>query len=229
VHIHNVSGGILDIDSLEWEIEVGPDALAQVTSTGATRVYRSRSTAHVAKQRVTIRVLENGYLEYVPDQLIPFAGARFEQTTRIELAWSASLIWWEIIAPGREASGEIFRCDQLSSSLELIADDTPVAVEHWKLSPVPLGRFRHFASCYVCRAGEPLRYWRKLESELQNVTEPLCSPDVLWGVTLLRAHGLLIRGVAVSGRPLAAGLVEIWKAAKWLLCGRVATIPRKVH
>jgi hypothetical protein len=48
-------------------------------------------------------------------------------------------------------------------------------------------------------------------------------------VTSLRAHGLVIRGVAIGGRALASGLVEFWKAAKWSLCGRVATLPRKVH
>jgi hypothetical protein len=40
---------------------------------------------------------------------------------------------------------------------------------------------------------------------------------------------LVVRGVAVSGRSLANGLVNIWMAAKWFLCGRVATLPRKVH
>jgi hypothetical protein len=39
----------------------------------------------------------------------------------------------------------------------------------------------------------------------------------------------VIRGVAIGGRALAGGLIEFWKAAKWSLCGRVATLPRKIH
>jgi urease accessory protein len=236
-HVHNVSGGILDTDSLQWRVDVAPRAQAQVTSTGATRIYRSRSPNRIAKQSGTVHIGEGGYLEYLPDQLIPFAGSRFEQKTRVELANGASLIWWDRIAPGREAAGEIFRFESLASSFELIADGDPAAIERWALEPLPrtldsrvrLGPFRHFASCYVCRAGEPASYWRAFELELQSIADRLSGPELLWGVTSLRAHGLAIRGVAVSGRPLANGLVEMWKAAKWFLCGRVAELPRKIH
>ena len=235
-HVHNLSGGILDTDSLEWTIDVAAHAQAQVTSTGATRVYRSR-TGRIASQHATAYVGAGAYLEYLPDQLIPFAGSRFEQTARVELEPGASLIWWDRFAPGREASGELFRYESLASSFELNAQNEPVAIEQWTIEPflrrvdsiARLGPFRHFASCYVCRAGEAAVYWREFESELAQVGEQLSTPEILWGVTSLRAHGLVIRGVAVSGRCLASGLVEMWKAAKLHLCGRVAVVPRKVH
>jgi urease accessory protein len=236
-HIHNVSGGILDTDSLDCRIEVAAGARAQVTSTGATRVYRSRSSERVATQSISVTVGESGYLEYLPDQLIPFAGSRFEQTARVNLCPGASLIWWERIAPGREASGEVFCYDSLASWFELFAADEPVAIERWNLTPSVrrinavsrLGPFHHFATCYICRAGEPRDYWRALESGTQKVADELSGPEILWGVTCLPAHGLVIRGVSTNGRFLAAGLVEIWKSAKWQLCGRVATVPRKIH
>jgi urease accessory protein len=236
-HVHNLSGGILDRDSLHFQLDLGAGAQAQVTSTGATRIYRSRSAEGLASQRMHVRIAAGAYLEYLPDQLIPFAGSRFEQIARVELEPGASLIWWDRVAPGREASGEIFRFESLTSNFELIADGRPLATERWTLSPlvrrlesIPrLGPFRHFASCYVCRAGEPPPYWKTLEAKLQIIADQLSSSEILWGVTSLRAHGLVIRGVAINGRALASGLVEFWKAAKWSLCGRVATLPRKVH
>jgi urease accessory protein len=236
-HVHNVSGGILDTDSLFWQVDVGPRAQAQVTSTGATRVYRSRSPESRASQHVRVSIAADAYLEYVPDQLIPFAGSRFDQVARIEIERGGSLIWCDRVAPGREASDEIFRFVELTSHFELIADGQPVAIERWTLSPLVqgldsiarLGPFRHFASCYICRAGEPASYWKNFELQMQTVAGQLSNREILWGVTSLRAHGLVVRGLAVSGRSLAGGLVEIWKAAKWILCGRVATLPRKVH
>jgi urease accessory protein len=236
-HVHNVSGGILDSDALSWQVDVGPRAQAQVTSTGATRVYRSRSAGSRASQSMRVSIASDAYLEYLPDQLIPFAGSRFDQTARIEMEHGASLIWWDRIAPGREASDEIFRFVELTSQFELIADGQPVAIERWTLTPLTqrldsiarLGPFRHFASCYVCSAGQPPAYWKTFEAQMQMVADQLSGSEILWGVTLLRAHGLVIRGVAIGGRALASGLVEFWKAAKWILCGRVATLPRKVH
>jgi urease accessory protein len=236
-HVHNVSGGILDTDSLSCQLDVGPRAQAQVTSVGATRVYRSRLPESCASQRTRVSIASDAYLEYLPDQLIPFAGSRFDQAVRVEIERGGSLIWWDRLAPGREASDEIFQFESLTSHFELIADAQPIAIERWTLTPLVhrldsiarLGPFRHFASCYVCRAGEPPAYWKTFEAHMQIVADQLSGAEILWGVTSLRAHGLVIRGVAVSGRSLAAGLVEIWKAAKWILCGRVATLPRKVH
>jgi len=155
----------------------------------------------------------------------------------VELESGASLIWWDRVAPGREASGEVFQFHSLASQFEMIACGQPIAIDRWTIEPLlepldsvaRLGPFRHFASCYVCRAGEPPAYWKTFEAQLQNIADRLSSSEILWGVTSLRAHGLVIRGVAISGRALASGLVEFWKAAKWSLCGRVATLPRKVH
>jgi len=236
-HVHNVSGGILDTDSLDWRIDVAPGAQAQVTSTGATRIYRSRAPERIASQRAALNIGEAAYLEYLPDQLIPFAGSRFDQSTRVELARGASLIYWDRIAPGREASGELLRYESLASAFELVAEGDPIAIERWIIAPLlrrvdavaRLGRFLHFGCCYVCHAGETASYWREFESEIQQIADQLSGPEVLWGITSLRAHGIVARGVATSGRLLAGGLLEIWKAAKWHLCGRVATLPRKVH
>src|SRR5580658_7687629 len=55
-HVHNLSGGILDTDSLNWRIDVAAGAQAQITSTGATRVYRSRAPEQMAAQRATVKV-----------------------------------------------------------------------------------------------------------------------------------------------------------------------------
>src|ERR1700682_3006024 len=85
VHLHNLSGGVLGGDHLDVIVEAGPRAVAQVTSTGATRIYRSRENAEPAKQRLQISVEDDGLVEYLPDQLIPFAGSCYREATRIEL------------------------------------------------------------------------------------------------------------------------------------------------
>src|ERR1700676_4310195 len=83
VHLHNLSGGVLGGDQLDLTVEVGPGAVAQVTSTGATRIYRSRKNPEAAQQRFQIKVEDDGLIEYLPDQLIPFAGSHYRQETHI--------------------------------------------------------------------------------------------------------------------------------------------------
>ena len=237
-HLHNVSGGVLDNDDLRLQLEIGPGARAQITTTGATRVYRSRSAEAVALQRTEVTVGERGLLEYLPDPLIPYARSRFRQSTTIELRDEATLFWWETTAPGREAAGEVFEYHALRTSLDLRAGGELVALERYAIepgirnpvSPARLGHFRYFSSFYVCQAGRAAPSWRDLESQLGDLAEELSRPgEVLWGVSALTACGLVIRGVAVKGRDLTQGLVTFWRAAKWSLCGRVAAIPRKIY
>ncbi len=237
-HLHNVSGGVLDSDDLRLQVEIGPDARAQITTTGATRIYRSRSKAAVSRQRIEVTIGERGLLEYLPDALIPYGRSRFEQSTTIDLNNGATLFWWETIAPGREAAGEVFDYHALSSSLDLRAQGQSVAFERYTIEPgvrnpasaARLGRFHYFSTFYVCQAGRAAQSWLELESQLGDLAEELSRPsEVLWGVSALAACGLAIRGVALKGRDLTQSLTRFWRVAKWSLCGRVAAIPRKIY
>ena len=237
-HLNNISGGVLDRDDLEMRVDVGRGAWAQITSTGATRIYRSRSAAYCGRSRNEVEIGEDGFLEYLPDALIPYGGSRYEQSTRIRLARGAALVWWEVVSPGREAAGEVFRYARLASRLEIRSDHGPLLEEHWELAPdvqsldsaVRLGPFRHFASLYLCRAGAGIELWRDLEASLSRLAaEHSVENELLWGASSLRADGVALRGVARNGRLLARSLTAIWQAAKPALCGRVAMPPRKIY
>jgi urease accessory protein len=237
-HLHNVSGGVLDRDDLHLRVDIGPDARAQITTTGATRIYRSRSRESVSQQRTEVTVGERGVLEYLPDALIPYARSRFKQATTIDLNGGATLFWWETIAPGREAAGEVFDYHALTSSLDLRAEGVSIAFERYSIepatrhpaSPARLGSFLYFSTFYVCQTGRAAQSWLELESQLGDLAEELSRPgEVLWGVSALAASGLAIRGVALKGRDLTQSLTRFWRAAKWSLCGRVAAIPRKMY
>jgi urease accessory protein len=232
-HLNNISGGILDTDDLELRITVQPGARAQVTSTGATRIYRSRAPERQARSRTEVDIADGGFLEYLPDAIIPYGGSRYRQTTRIRLARGASLIWWEIVSPGRVAAGEVFRYDEFASELDISCDGKPLIEEIWNLRPAlhpldsatRLGPFRYFASLYLCQSGA-----ERLEPELTCLAERHSTPgEILWGASSLRADGCVLRGLARNGRLLTRSLTSIWEAAKLSLCGRVATPPRKIY
>lgn len=238
VHLHNLSGGVLGGDQLELNVEVGPKAYAQLTSTGATRIYRSHPEASAARQTSAIQVREGGLLEYLPDPLIPFAGSRYQQHTSIELAADAGLFWWEVVAPGRVARGECFDYEQLHIGLHLSAQGKPLAIERFTLEPqcrrlsslARLGPYLYFCSFYICRVGVEAIRWASLERELSTLAQQLTRPtEISWGVSTLVAHGLVIRALGRHGREIVTGLLAFWQAAKLALYGREAIAPRKVY
>lgn len=238
VHLHNLSGGILGGDLLTLEIEVGADAYAQLTSTSATRLYRCRPTAPTAKQTMSVQVHNDGLLEYVPDPLIPFAGARYQQQTQIELADGAGLFWWETLAPGRTARGECFAYDLLQLEYTITANGKPLAIERSKLIPqqqtmpslARLGPYRYMGSFYICRVGLAAARWLQLEQQLNELAYQLSRPsEIIWGVSTLVAHGLVVRVVSCEGREIAPGLHAFWREAKQELYGQLASPPRKIY
>lgn len=238
IHLQNISGGVLGGDRLETVIQVGPGASAQVTTTGATRVYRPRASDQIAVQTTDINVAEGGLLEYLPDPLIPYAGAKYRQRVRVVLAEGAGLFWWEILTPGRVAHGEVFAYELLELSMDLTVGDRLIARERARLQPhlrpmsslVRLGRYSHFCTFYICRVGVPPALWGKLESELSAVAEECChSVDTLWGVSALPRNGICLRGVSRTGRDFPAHLLTFWSTAKLALYGRKPLPPRKVY
>jgi urease accessory protein len=238
VHMHNLSGGILGGDHLSISANIGPRATVQLTSTSATRIYRSSPTAPIATQTYSIQIREGGLLEYLPDPLIPFAGSRYQQQTHIDLVHDAGLFWWETITPGREAHGEVFGYEQLHLAAEITALGKPLAIERMKIepqqrapsSPTRLGSFPYFCSFYICKVGLEATRWLQLEQQLSTLAQELSRPmDISWGVSTLVAHGLLVRAVSRQGRDIATGLLAFWRAAKLALYGQEAIPPRKIY
>jgi urease accessory protein len=209
----------------------------QLTSTGATRIYRHREDFVPTRQRTEMVVGEGALLEYVPDPTIPFAGSRYQQYTSIHLARDAGLFWWEILTPGREARGEIFDYDQLQICTRITSSGRLIAAENIFLQPhekrpssiARLGPFHYAATFYVCCVGLRPACWRDLEESLRQLGTGLTKPrGALWGVSPLVADGLVVRCLADSGRDILSGLHSIWAHAKRQLYNLEAIPPRKV-
>lgn len=237
VHLHTVSGGVLGGDQLEVALKVGRGARVQLTTTSATRVYRNREGAPPAFQSNTVIIEKGSLLEYIPDALIPFAGARYRQETQITLADDAGLFWWEVIAPGREARGELFAYDLLQLHTAIDAEGRPMLRERARLEPTQrplnisarLGDYRYTASFYICKTGLTVTAWSGLEAQLQAQAHAMTQiGSILWGVSSLPTHGLIVRALAMRGRDIFPGLFAFWKSAKRALYGLDAVWPRKI-
>jgi urease accessory protein len=109
VYIVSPSGGILQGDRYRIDIKLSNNTYAHVTTQGATRIYKMEK--NYASQTININVDEESYLEYIPDQIIPFRNSRFYQEVHLNVHDNATMIYSEVIVPGRVASGEAFNYD----------------------------------------------------------------------------------------------------------------------
>ncbi|MEM0446500.1 MAG: urease accessory protein UreD [Candidatus Nitrosocaldus sp.] len=109
IYIMSPSGGILQGDRYRMDIMLRNKAMLHVTTQGATRIYRMNR--NYATQMVNIDVDEDCYMEYIPDQIIPYRDSRFYQKINLNVHEHATLVYSEIIVPGRVARNEVFQYD----------------------------------------------------------------------------------------------------------------------
>ena len=109
LYIISPSGGVLQGDRYRIDIKLAENAIAHITTQGATRLYRMDK--NFATQILNISLDSNCYLEYVPDQIIPYRDSRFYQSVNLHVPDDATLIYSETIVPGRMAMGEYFDYD----------------------------------------------------------------------------------------------------------------------
>jgi len=109
IYVISPSGGILQGDRYRIGIKLSNNAHANITTQGATRIYKMEKD--YATQMIDIIVEEGCYCEYIPDQIIPYTNSRFYQLTNLKVHENATMIYSEILVPGRVASGEKFEYD----------------------------------------------------------------------------------------------------------------------
>lgn len=100
----NTAGGLTGGDRLAWEVDVGADAGAVITTQACEKVYRTASDR--AEVRVRLTVGQGGRIAWLPQETIVFDRAAFARTLEIDLAAGAEALVLEATVFGRLAMGE---------------------------------------------------------------------------------------------------------------------------
>jgi len=158
IYTSSFGGGLVDGDHTRLAIGVGRDATAFVTTQSSTKVYRSpRGTC----AELHGRIAEGGLLVVAPDPVVPFAGARYRQVQRFQIADTGALVVVDCCLSGRSAAGERWAFSEYRSLLEisiggrlLVHDAVALRQEDGALAP-RLGRLNALAVAVI--AGSVLR------------------------------------------------------------------------
>jgi urease accessory protein len=223
VYLLHPPGGLVSGDELRIDIGVGHDAWALLTTPGAGKVYCSDGQG--VRQQQTLRIAKGGTLEWLPQEMIVYDGARAELTTRVELEGAARFLGWEISCLGRPASGERLRHGDLRQRFELWRDGRPLWLErsHYRdRSPVfeaAWGLRGHSVigtlACSPAAAG--------LAAGLREALPPcavaLCAVTQRDGV-------LMVRYLGDSAEQARACLAAAWQWLRQAVLGRTAVPPR---
>jgi urease accessory protein len=99
-----LGGGLVDGDAIRLDVSVGRGAAGLLGTQAPTKVYRCPTST--CRQDLSAQVDADGTLVLLADPVACFAGARYEQSARIDLSPSASLVLVDAFTAGRSARGE---------------------------------------------------------------------------------------------------------------------------
>ncbi len=113
----STSSCILQGDRLALDVHVAAGACGHITTQSATKIHSMNANYAAQVQHLTVE--ENGYLEFMPDPIIPHGHARYISDTRLCCHPSGTLIYSEILMSGRKyhRAEERFGFDVYSSTI----------------------------------------------------------------------------------------------------------------
>jgi urease accessory protein len=215
MYIISPSGGILQGDRYRMDITLKNNAYAHITTQGATRIYRMEK--NYATQIVNIIVDDGCYFEFVPDQIIPYRDSRFYQKVNLNIHDNATMMYAEMIVPGRVASGESFEYDicymkALAKNQNNVLRLIDVAVLEPKKRSLNilgiLGNFSVIGNMYILTK---TKYTAELVTDINSALQKFS--NISGGATILpRNSGVLIRllgGVAQDIRLVMYEIIRI--------------------
>jgi len=224
------SGGVLQGDRYRMDISLTNKAISHITTQGATRIYKMDS--NYATQLININVDKDCYLEFIPDQIIPYKNSRYYQKVLLNVDYSASLIYSEIIVPGRVAMGELFSYDVCY--LRTIGNDTKHTtkfIDNCILDPKnqksnSLGIFGNYtvvASVYILA---PKKFVNILNQKINIMLKN--NAEIYGGSSILPDdHGVLIRLLCNSAETAKTEIYNVVRIARKELLGASFTEIRK--
>ena len=196
MYIMSPSGGILQGDRYRMDITLKNDAFFHLTTQGATRLYRMEK--NYATQIVNITVGEGCYFEYIPDQIIPYRNSRFYQKVTLNTHDNSTMVYSEMLVPGRVGSGESFEYDicylktnAKNQNGELRFIDIAM-LEPKKKSIRNFGVLEGFDVVGTVYILTETKYIRELNDQINSMIESL--PKIYGGATILPNNsGVMIR------------------------------------
>ena len=220
MYIISPSGGILQGDRYRMDITLRNNAYAHITTQGATRIYRMEK--NYATQILNIIVDDGCYFEFIPDQIIPYRNSRFYQTVNLCIHDNATMMYAEMIVPGRVASGESFEYDicymkALAKNQNNVLRFIDVAVLEPKKRSLNilgiLGKFSVLGNMYILTK---TKYVAELMTEINSALQNF--NNISGGATVLpRDSGVLIRILGEVAQDIRVVMYEIIRITRKII------------
>lgn len=220
MYLMDVSPGLMEGDHYEMDLKQEAQTHLIMTNQSFTKVHPAGQAGASVNARFQIE--EEAKLEYMPEPTIPYKDSRFTGHNEFHLARNASLIFAEIITPGRTHRDERYQFTSFATTTEIYVEGQLVAYDRFMLSPYAhsysaigaLEDYTHQAMMWIFSP----KAKDELLDLLRNELEQQDGKRVLGAASLATSGGLIIRMVAYSVWELEQLCQRLWdisRASLW--------------
>lgn len=229
------AGGLTGGDRLDVKIAVDARATALCTPQAAEKIYRSPGNAAVID--IGLTVAAGAALEWLPQEMILFDGARLKRSVSLDLQGDARLLAGDITVFGRTARGERFTAGELTDRWQLRRDGRLHWTDVTRLTDDIAARLDHPAgfdgavaqALILYRGPDPAGARDRLRALLDGEGEGVMASDAMAGETIAGAtlldDLLLLRLLDRDAARLRRCFALLWAALRPGL-GLPARMPR---
>lgn len=150
------AGGLTGGDRLAIAVDLDAEAVALCTPQAAEKIYRSPGDAAGIDIRMTVAA--GATLEWLPQEMILFDGARLRRQVQIDLQQDACLLAGDITVFGRVARGETFDHGELFDRWQVRRDGRLLWMDAARLAGDLPAQLRHPAGFDGARAQALILY-----------------------------------------------------------------------
>lgn len=198
-YLLNPGGGYVDGDRYRAEISLDRRAQMLMTTQSSTKIYKTLNNPVI--QETEIRMEEFSYLEYIPDPIIAYQYARYQQSTNIHMKPGAALVYGEIITPGWSPDGTPFTYHKLQLKTSIYVEDEMILFDHLQLRPSQrsmdgmgiLDGYSHLGSLIIIGDKTAPEFVDRLYESIS-----LAEFNVKLGLSVLTVPGISLRVLANS-------------------------------
>ena len=223
VYVIHPPGGVAGGDELRLSVAIEPRAHVLMTTPAAGKFYRSAG-AQVARLSQRFEV-QQGVLEWLPQENIFYPDSAVRLATRVELSAGARFIGWELSCLGLPAQQQSLGAGSVHQAFELWREGVPLLLERLHLHA------RMIEARWGVAGRVSLGTWLGCPAtpahlaQARALLEPLNCADVEIACTLLDGV-LCCRAAARRADQLKQIFIQLWCALRPALLGRAASAPR---
>ncbi len=214
LYIMDVSPGLLDGDSYELNLQLHDNTHLIVTNQSFTKIHPTPRTS--AGMIHNLHIGKGAVLEFFPEPTIPYAGSRFEGRIKVELGEGATLLYADIVTPGRIHRGEQFQYDSFTSRFEVSREQQLLAWDHFLLKPAihhyrgigAMEDYTHIGTFWIITDIASHNLLDRIRSLL---SAPHAEESILAGASLIASgQGIVVRMLGRNAWQLQALVKHIW-------------------